>query len=129
MTSSATIWHRLDRFPPVLIRLLSRVRHGRPLTSQEIAQRSGLKVGKVEFISEAASWEGIDVPTVKAFLHGCDTDIFNRADFKRLENYLAGTKVKGRRYPPNFRYLRISPQWDTYYKVLLSSWLKNKGKA
>lgn len=128
MTGSETIWHRLERFPPILLRLLSRVRHGRPLTSQEIAQRSGLKVGKVEFLSEASDWTGIDVPTVKAFLHGCDTDIFSRQSFRRMENYLAGTRVKGKRFPPTFRYLKIDPKWDSYFRPLLASWLKNKGK-
>ena len=124
MIASDTLWKRFEGKPPILIRLLARLRHGRPLTSKEIAQRSGLSLGKVEFLSEASSWNGIDVPTAKAFLRGCDVDIFHRKDFHRIENYLAGTMVKGKRFPPTFRYLRISPQWETYFRPLLAYWFQ-----
>ena len=118
----------MERFPPILVRLLARKRHGRPLTTIEIAERGGLKPGQVDFISESHNWILIDLPTFRAFTKGCDIDLLDRANFRRIENYLAGVKVKGRRFPPTFRYLKRDPRWESYYKPLLMSWLKSKVK-
>lgn len=128
MLASETFWYRLKITPPVLVRLLARVRHGRPLTTVEISERSGLSPGLIEFLSEHRDWSGIDLPTFKAFMIGCDIDLLDRVAWRRIENYRAGTKVNGKRFGPTFRYLKRDPSWATYYQKLLASWLKNKGK-
>jgi hypothetical protein len=110
-----TIWARTSRYSPVLCRLLARHRYGPPLTGEEIARRSGLSEFEVNTISRCTSWQGIDVDTMRRFMQACQTDVDNRQQMHRIENYL-------RR--PTFAYLKRSPLWKTVFKPLMKLWLE-----
>lgn len=117
-----TIWQTLNRYPPILVRLLARKSHGRPLSGMEIAESSGLSPAAVEAISQTLTWDEITMSQFHSFLIGCKIDLFNPAHRKRIEVYLRGKKINGQRQAPNFRYLRKDPLWPTYYHPLMLRW-------
>lgn len=108
-------WKRLDRYPPVLCRLLARQKRGRPLTTREIAETSGLPPAKVEAISESVNWDGVGVYEMRGFTKACGCDFTNQSDMRRVEDYL--------RKRPKFTYLRKSPFWREYYYPLVIKWM------
>jgi hypothetical protein len=112
--ATQNVWKRIDRYPPILVRLLARHPRSLPLTDAEIAQRSGGLLGpyQVGAISQALSWDRIAVGDMRAFLLACGFDICNRRDVKRVEVYL---KTRA-----SFRYLRRSPLWETQFKHLVN---------
>lgn len=112
-----TFWERLDRFPPIRVRLLAKHPRGAgPLSTIEIAERSGLSTATVEAISQATSWQGIDIPTAKAFLQACDIDLANAAQYKRIMVYQRVDR------PNKYRYLKRSAEWDSYYRPMRDRW-------
>jgi hypothetical protein len=111
-------WVRLNRYPPVLCRLLAREKRGRPLTTAEIAERSGLPPAKVEAISASISWDGIEVEDMRRFVQACGCDFDNQPNMRRVEDYL--------RKRPKFTYLKRSPQWESYYCPLVVKWMDSR---
>ncbi len=111
-------WTRLNRYPPVLCRLLAREKRGRPLTTVEIAERSGLPPAKVEAISASVSWEGVEALEMMRFIQACGCDFDAQKDMRRVEDYL--------RKRPKFTYLRRSPQWKNYYYPLVVKWMETR---
>lgn len=120
---SAAFFRRADRFPPILCRILARKKkRGAPLTDDELAYRSGLLLYDVHWLSQKTDWMGVDIYTLRSFTDACDLSFDDPAALKRAESYLNGKKRNGRRIPPNFRYLRKSPQWGTVFKPLIQRW-------
>lgn len=117
MTSN--FYTRAKRFPPVIVRMLARVPRGRPLTSLEISQASGIPVARVDSISRSSSWAGIDVYEMQKFCSACSVDFSSRASMKRVETYIRGAVVNGKRIPPAFAYLKKSPDWEKEYLPLI----------
>jgi hypothetical protein len=108
-------WPQLDRFPPVLCRLLAKGQSG-PLTTAEIAEKSSLSLSMIEALSQMPNWDGVYLYTCKAFTAACGVDFDNLADMRRVRDYL--------RHRPTFQYLRVSPMWKNYYLPMLIIWLK-----
>lgn len=106
-----TFWTRCERFPPVLVRLLARHKHGPPLTDGEIAQASGLPIHQVACISASTDWRGIDLPTARQFTVACGVDFTNAKDMERVESYM--------RMRPTWKYLRKDKAWATFYQPLI----------
>jgi hypothetical protein len=105
-----TFWDRMEALPPILIRLLAK--EGKePMTTAEIAANSGLDKAKVIAISWSTTWAGIDMPTMKAFLVGCDRDFTDYAVWKKIRNYITNKNA-------TFKYLRRSPEFDKLLKPL-----------
>lgn len=120
------IWVRLDRHPPILLRLMARKPRSRPLETTEIAERSGLSVMQVEAISVQTDWRGIDLPTARAFMVGCDCDLGDRRTYRRMRMSLRYRPKTAPRFP----YLRRSPKWESYYLPLLDRFTAHlKGHA
>lgn len=111
-------WTRLDRYPPVLCRLLAREKRGRPLTTVEIADTSGLPPAKVEAISASVSWDGVEVEDMRRFAQACGCDFDQQKDMRRVEDYL--------RKRPKFTYLKRSSQWKNYYYPLVLKWMQSR---
>ena len=114
-------WKKADTYPPILVRLLARVPHGRPLTDAEIAERSGLPVAQVWVISCSTTWDGIDVPTMRRFVQACHVDIEDDATLRRVESYM--------RSKPTWLYLRKSSQWKSYFETLSRMYRKAMTKS
>jgi hypothetical protein len=118
-------WARLNRFSPLLCRLLARVPRGRPLESTEIAERSGLSVSQVDAISQQTDWRGIDLPTAHQFMLACDTDLSNRQHCRRMRMFL---KSQPKHREGRFQHLKRSPNWKVTFLPLLVR-LENHVKA
>ena len=69
---------------------------------------------QVRTISECITWDGIDLPIARKFLHGCGVDFCNRSHMKRVESYV--------RKKPTWKYLRTSPDWQTVYEPMMKKW-------
>jgi len=123
----SVFYKRVDRYPPVLVRLLARRPRAngsgngtRPLTTDEIARDSGLTPAVVEGLSRSTTWKGVDIYTVRDFTVACGVDFTNPLHMKRLSQYLHSRGA--------FHYLRKNKQWDTYYRSLVAIWRSHFGK-
>lgn len=114
-----SFWTRSEQFPPILIRLLAKWRHGGPMTDTEIAERAGLPVGTVLILGQCTAWDGIDIPTARKFMLGCGFDIEKRSEYKRVTAYL-------QKRPVTWQYLRKSPWWKDYFQPMMLRYLKSR---
>jgi hypothetical protein len=121
-----TFWIKAERYPPILCRLLARHTRGKPLTTEEITQRSGLPRMAVLTLSFSATWAGTDLPTMRKFLQGCGIDFCNRTQFKRRENYLALQARLAGKNCRNWAYLRASPEWGTFYEPMMRTYIQSR---
>jgi len=118
-----TFWTKLERFPPIAIRLLASKRidgHGKiALTDEEIAADSGLSVPIVKSLSWLTSWDTVAIGTAQAFLRGCRIDLNSREKMRFIASYL---KSK-----PTYRYLQKDPTlWETQFKPLVAVYLSHR---
>ena len=128
MPKPLTIPAKLDRFPPVVVRLLARVKKPggagvRALTDAEIARAGGLSLEMVRHISKLTEWSDVSIDTLLSFLKGCGADLDNRDWLRKNAAYMAS--ING---AP--RYLRQSPDWTGTYEPLIRILLRHEqGKA
>ena len=111
---------RLDRYPPILIRLLTTRGRGAEKwvpTDRQIAEESGLSMAQVKFVSYSTSWKDVPIATAYAFLMGCDIDLEKRRCFRRLE---------WMRRHGHFSHLKRSPLWKTQFEELLELWVESE---
>ena len=109
-----TFYDKANRFSPILCRLLARKRYGRPLSSQELSDDSGLSLVQIEALSQQVNWNGVDLDTLKKFTQSCGTDFASRSDMRRVSDYM--------RKAPTFAYLKRSKNFREYYLPLISKW-------
>lgn len=125
MPKPLTISERLNRFPPIACRLLARRKDARrriyPLTTQEIARRSGLTASTVASLAPLPSWDTVPIAQVLAFSKGCGIDLDDRDSLRHHSAYMK--RMKG---AP--RYLVRSPEWKTVYEPLLQLWQEGEAK-
>ena len=113
-------WTKSLIFSPALVRMMARKKGGKPMSALDVADASiGLTPAQVEAISQSTSWEHIDLPTMREYLTACSLDFCDAAQCRRAILYL---KSK-----PNFEYLRVSPEWKTYWLPLMIRWRKSCG--
>lgn len=125
-----SFFDRASFFSPILIRLLARKKNAGPLNNYEIAKISGLEEWEIAALSSKLDWRGVDIPTAKLFMKACGIDLENPADVKRVVVYLSGSTVNGIKVAPTFRYLRSSPDWQSFFCPLLLKYMKGQnGKA
>jgi hypothetical protein len=113
---------KLDRFPPVVIRLLARSVEGprvRALTDAEIAHRSGLSAGEIRLLSQLTSWEEVTLGHLLAFTRGCGANLDDRDWLRKNAAYMAS--IRG---AP--RYLRKSPDWERVFQPLIRTWIRHE---
>jgi|SRR5215471_13086108 len=120
-TMPRNFWERLDRYPPILVRLLATDDKGEPLSSQSIAQAARMEVYQVDSLASETSWYLVTIGMAKRYLKACRVDLADPRQMKRIDVYLRGKKNgDGSRRPPCFRYLRLSPDWEHYYLPLMN---------
>ena len=97
MRMPLTLSQYLNRITPRCARLLARDRHHRgvPLTRDQIAQRSGLSIRRIDLLATKDSWDGIPVDIMCAYLEACGITLQNRG--KELAYFVRST-IKSRRY-------------------------------
>lgn len=120
MPKPLTLPSKLDRFPPVAIRLLARGRKGtrtHALTTAEISARSGLSVSEIAHLSRQTKWDEISVDTMLLFIKGCGADLDSRDWLRKNSAYMQD--IRG--IP---RFLRRSPEWSSVFEPLIRIWTK-----
>ena len=115
MRSRMSFWQYSRTFPPILVRLLAKS-GAKPMTTQQIAEVSLLSPPVVEALSQAVNWNGVDVPTMFAFLRACRLDYCRKTDVHRARDYLRN---------PRWVYLRKSKQWRSYYQPMMRRYLES----
>ncbi len=112
---SLTLQEKMDRFRPIVCRLLARrVVSGKitiALTDDEIAERSGLPLGEVKGMSWYHDWTGVPVNHMMAFMKGCGINIDDSRALKYSWHLWNGVG-KG-------AHLRRSPLWKTLFVPLI----------
>ena len=102
----------LDKVPPCICRwhAYERTEDGvRLLTNTELAKKSGLAKRMVQRLSAKATWEGVKVEVVGAFLKGCDADLFDLAWYLAFLDEFAGNE---------FQFVQDTRQRRTVYKAM-----------
>lgn len=125
MPKPLTITERLERFTPIVCRLLARKTAARggveALTDEEIAAGSGLPVPTVATLSRKHAWTGVPFDTVLAFTRGCGIHFDDRDSLRHHSAYM-------RRLKSAPRYLRRSPAWVDTFQPLITAWARNTAK-
>lgn len=120
----ADFWTKLDRFPPVAVRLFASRRvpgKGKlALTDEEIAVQSGMPLSEVKSMSWLDSWDNVPMRRVKQFSEACGVYFTNRASMRTLTCYL-----KNR---PSYHYLRKSPLWKDQFQPMIALLLQSQQK-
>ncbi len=115
---SLTFPEKLDRFPPVVIRLLARrivdgcKRSLRALTDREVSAHSGLPLGEITYLSKLTSWERVEIATYIAYCKGCGADLDSRDWLRKNTAYMTGLNAMP-------RYLLESPDWEKTFQPLV----------
>lgn len=108
---------KLDRFPPVLCRLLAvrypQGRRGMPiaLTDEEIMQRGSIAIADFMWLSYSTSWAEIPEAKKNAFLKGCGI---------RLDNWRSYSRLVRQTNRGAWRHVKSSPLYETVFSKLLS---------
>ena len=105
-----TIWNKLGRFPPVLVRLLAKDGR-RALSDREIVAASGgrLTIADVKRLSLLGSWDDVSVRHLRAFLVACNVDLTERVRWRNSNRYIKGAK---------FDHLRRHEDWPQFREIL-----------
>lgn len=113
---------KLERFPPVVIRLLAREKRGKQvvaLSDGDVATRSGLTRGEVRTLSRFTNWDHVDLTTFMRFCSGCRADLDDRNWLRKNTQYMRTI----RRLP---RYLTRSPNWADTFEPLIRIWVRTQ---
>jgi hypothetical protein len=105
-----TPWEKLEKFPPVLVRLLAKDTQGRGLTDHEVAAASGLPVADVKRLSYLTSWDNVSNHDTRRFLSGCGCDLFTPRHYKTLSQY--------RRRTSKFVHLTRHANWHEFREMM-----------
>lgn len=109
MSNSHSLWVKLDRFPPAVVRLLA-VRGRILLTDAQIVKASGLSMADVRHLSHLTSWDEVPVVKMKQFVRACGVDFADVPTMRRLNRlFKRGFK---------FTAARKSPKWPEYFETL-----------
>ena len=117
-----TFEQKLRRYPPILLRLLTL--YGTTgnrwcPTDQEFAEKSGMSLAEVKYLSYSTTFDHVPVQKMYAFLRGCQVDLEKRRHFKRLE----WMRRRGL-----FRHLKKSPLWNTQFREMVNLLAESEGE-
>jgi hypothetical protein len=107
-------FQRTEDFRPILVRLLARRKNGPPVTADELSNRSGLPLQKIQDISWAPGWEEITVSDMKSFIVACEVNFESARSMSRVYTYLQSK--------PEFEYLRVHQNWKSVWLPMLARW-------
>ena len=102
-------WKKLDLFPPAIVRCLAADKSpGKSvaLTDDQISERSGLSVARVQEIYWEKSWDDVPCGDMKKFVVACNVDFGDAEVMKVLSRRIgsnSGFKWKHLRSSPNFK--------------------------
>lgn len=84
MPRRLTFRQRLERFPPILLRVVL-IRKDWDPDDAELATECGLTMAQLKFVSYSPRWDGPVMQFLWPYLRGCRVDLEHRRGFRRLE--------------------------------------------
>lgn len=114
-----------DIFPPVVCRLMARhpdltAKQQKPLTDEEIAEASGLRVDQVKAISMLYDWEHIPSEVMFRFAFACGIDFRSRDNIRKHMNF--SRKVK---WLSGSHFLKRDKDWASRWRPMIVSYLEH----
>ena len=105
------LWHKVQKFPPVLVRLLARKPCGTAMSDIDIVNRSGgrLLLADVRRLGYLTSWDDVSVRNLRDFTYACRVDIADPAQLKNLNRYVKN---------PKFGHLQRHADWVQFREML-----------
>lgn len=103
-------WQKLEKYPPVLVRLLARTPDGHALTDEQIS--ATIDPALVAWLSVKTNWNDVPIQHIKGFLFACRADLTDHR-WVRLNNRYTSANSKAK-----FTHLVNSPDWPAYRKLL-----------
>lgn len=100
--------HKIDRYPPVLVRLLARHGNGDAMSDQDLVG-DHLSLAEVKRLSYLDSWDDVTVDLLFRFVTACGVDFTDPERLKVLNRYLKN---------PKFDHLRRHAQWPEFRSML-----------
>lgn len=112
MKQSHSIWVKLERFPPVLVRLLAKDANGELLPDHEIVllSKGELSLADVRHLSYLPCWDEVPVAKMKNFCLACGVDFADRETMRTLTRYISKR--------PKFQHLRQHPRFPEFKLML-----------
>ena len=110
-----SLYQKLDRFPPVLVRLLAKNPDGSAMTDNQIATKTihYLSIADVKRLSFLTSWDQVVISQMLGFCQACGVDFSNREQMRNANRYLKD---------PKFVHLKNSPEFPAF-KLMLKTYL------
>lgn len=116
MSRISGFWRKLEVFPPTIVRLLAADRSpGKviALTDNQIAERSGLSVSRVQQIYWSTSWDSITCEELKLFVKACNVDFGDPEVMKVMSKRMGG------KTPFKWKHLRESPNYKQFEQLII----------
>lgn len=112
-------------FPPIVCRLLARdlkarANAQRPLTDEELAERSGFRLDQIKAFSWLCSWDHVPVQIMEQFSKACGinfTDYNAMQRHHRFINRMEGGWLTGKHY------LRRDHEWETKWRPMIETYI------
>jgi len=108
-----SIWAKLDRFPPVLVRLLAKNADGSAMTDAQIvnAANSRVSLADVKRLSFTTDWDdAVSVRHCRNFVKACGVDFANREQMRNANRYISKD--------PKFLHLRRDKNFPAFKEML-----------
>lgn len=117
MKKITPFWTKATMLPPIMIRLLAK-EGPKPLTTEQIAERSGLSPERITSISWLTTWGGVDIVEMEKFLKACDRDFMNYRSWKAIQNYIKNPAA-------TFKFLQLGEEYEALLKPLSEKYARH----
>lgn len=105
-----SLWSKLDRYPPVLIRLLAKNPDGTAMTDDQIGRH--IDPALVGWLSLKTNWSDVPVQHARSFISACRADLGDRNWVRRTNRYVKPDSNA------KFTHLVNSPEWPRFKRLL-----------
>lgn len=115
------IWKKLEKYPPVLVRLLAKNEDGTAMSDGDVVRVSGylLNIAEVRRLSYLTIWDNVAIADMRRFCIACGVDFGNRNRMRTLNRYLKDAKFSHLTRHKDF------PAFKEMLKVYLNSQIKH----
>lgn len=111
------LWKKLERFPPVLVRLLAKNEDGTWMSDEDIWAASGQELmwSDIKRLSYLTRWDDVTNRLTRLFSTTCRVDFANREQMRNAGRYLKDPKFAHLKNDRNF------PEAKTMLKIYLQT--------
>lgn len=109
-----------QKLPPFMVAAIAKGRKNNPLTSQQIAAKSGIPLRTVERLCGLVRWHGVKAETIDRFESACGVDLISQS---RVKHYLRCTATLAKTPLPN-----LTSTQRKVMNALMMEWRNEKGQ-